>query len=169
MKIVLGLFGVSALVVGSATALDLRFNWTASMPRGVYREVTPSLERGAWVAVCLEGAAAALARERGYVIEGSCASGLMPVFKRIAAVPGDRVAVARDAVAVNGERIAGSDLHARDSQGRALKSVADGEFALESGRYFVMGLRLSRSWDSRYFGPVSEHQIVAGAEPVWTF
>jgi type IV secretory pathway protease TraF len=33
----------------------------------------------------------------------------------------------------------------------------------------VMGMNPSRSWDSRYFGAISAHQIVAGARPLWTF
>jgi len=169
VRIVLAIFASSALAVGAASAFDLRVNWTESMPRGIYQRMEPTLERGAWVAVCLDGAAADLARERGYVIDGSCASGLAPIFKRLVGVPGDRVAVAMDGVAVNGAAVPHSELTEVDSRGRPLEHTGEGEIILSEGRFFVMGMNPSRSWDSRYFGAVSANQIVAGARPLWTF
>ena len=169
VRIVLGIFALSAVLVGGASTFDLRVNWTESMPRGIYQRMEPALERGAWVAVCLEGDAAELARERGYVIDGSCPSGLTPIFKRLVGVPGDRIRVAMDGVAVNGAAVADSELAEVDSRRRPLEHTAQGELVLTEGRYFVMGMNASRSWDSRYFGAVSARQIVAGAKPLWTF
>ena len=96
VRIVLGIFTLSAVLLGATSAFDLRVNWTESMPRGIHQRVRPAVERGAWVAVCLESDAAELARERGYVIDGSCPSGLTPVFKRVVGIPGDRIRIARD-------------------------------------------------------------------------
>jgi len=93
---VLGIFTLSAVLLGAASAFDLRVNWTESMPRGIHQRVRPAVERGAWVAVCLESAAAEVVWERGYVIDGSCPSGLTPVFKRVVGIPGDRIRVARE-------------------------------------------------------------------------
>ena len=169
VRIVLGIFALSAVLVGAAGAFDLRVNWTESMPRGIYQRMEPVLERGAWVAVCLEGNAAELARERGYVIDGSCPSGFTPVFKRLVGVPGDRIRVAMDGVAVNGVGVPHSELKEVDSRGRPLDRTAQGEFVLTEDRFFVMGMNPSRSWDSRYFGAISARQIVAGARPLWTF
>jgi len=169
VRIFLGIFGLSAVIVGGGIAFDLRVNWTESMPRGIYQRVQPVFERSAWVAVCLEGDAAELARERGYVIDGSCPSGLTPIFKRLAGVPGDRVRIAMDGVAVNGAPVPDSGLKEVDSRGRLLAHIAQGEFLLSEGRFFAMGMNPSRSWDSRYFGAVSAHQIIAGARPLWTF
>jgi len=166
---VLAIFASSAVLVGAAGAFDLRVNWTESMPRGIYQRMEPAPERGAWVAVCLEGAAAELARDRGYVIDGSCASGLAPIFKRMVGVPGDRIEVATGGVAVNGAAVPESELKPVDSRGRPLEHASEGEFVLPEGRFFVMGMNPSRSWDSRYFGAVSAQQIVAGARPLWTF
>ena len=167
--IALGILAMSAVILVVTRAFDVRVNWTESMPRGVYQRTDPALERGAWVAVCLEGKAAQLARERAYVIDGSCASGLTPVLKRIVGIPGDRIDLAIDGVAVNGAPLPDSALKEVDSRGRPLERAAEEEFVLPEGRYFVMGMNPSRSWDSRYFGAVSEHQIVAGARPLWTF
>jgi conjugative transfer signal peptidase TraF len=168
-RTVVGILALSGLIVGVASAFGLRVNWTESMPRGIYQRVQPVLERGAWVAVCVDGDAAELARERGYVIDGSCPSGLTPIFKRLAAVPGDRVRIERDGVAVNGAPVPGSELKEFDSRGRSLEPIAQGEFLLTEGQFFVMGMNSPRSWDSRYFGAVSAHQIIAGARPLWRF
>jgi conjugative transfer signal peptidase TraF len=170
VRIVLSILGASALLVAVASAFELRVNWTESMPRGLYQRVDPTLVRGESVAVCLEGEAARIARERRYVIAGSCRSGLAEVVKRIVAIPGDRVELGRrDGVRVNGEPIAGSALLDRDSQGEPLAPAEEGELVLAEGRYFVMGTNVRRSWDSRYFGPIAREQIVGGARPLWTF
>jgi hypothetical protein len=71
VRIVLGIFTLSAILVGPASAFVLRVSWTESMPRGIHQRVRPALERGAWVAVCLESNVAELARERRCVIDGS--------------------------------------------------------------------------------------------------
>jgi conjugative transfer signal peptidase TraF len=169
VRLVLSILAASALLVVVAEAFDLRVNWTESMPRGLYQRVEPSLVRGEWVAVCLVGNAAELARDRAYVIDGACPSGLAEIVKRIAAVPGDRVALGRDGVRINSRPLAGSELQDRDSRGAPLPHAAEGELVLAEGRYFVMGAKLERSWDSRYFGPIAREQIVSGARPIWTF
>lgn len=150
VRFVLSILAASALLVIAADAFDLRLNWTESMPRGLYQRVDPALVRGEWVAVCLAGDAARFARERAYVIDGSCPSGLSEIVKRIAAIPGDRIAVERSGVRVNGRPVEGSEIQDRDSRGDPLPHAAEGELVLAEGRYFVMGAKLERSWDSRY-------------------
>lgn len=169
MKIVGGIFVICIVAVGCAKAFDLHVNWTESMPRGLYRSVEPTFGRGEWVAVCLEGDAAAIARERAYVIDGSCREGLAAVFKQIRAVPGDRVELDVDGVHINGEAVAGSMLSEVDSKGRRLANAGTGERLLADGTFWVMGTNLNRSWDSRYFGVVRETQIIGKAVPVLTF
>jgi conjugative transfer signal peptidase TraF len=169
VRLVAAIFAASALLVGVSTALELRVNWTESMPLGLYQRTGPALVRGAWVAVCLDGEAARIARERHYVIAGSCASGVTEIVKRIAAIPGDRIELGQDGVRVNGDPIPGSELQGRDRQGAPLAHAEEGEFVLADGRYWVMGTHVRRSWDSRYFGPIAREQIVGGARPLWTF
>jgi conjugative transfer signal peptidase TraF len=168
VRIVVSILAASALLVGVGLALDVRVNWTASMPRGLYQRIDPVLERDAWVAICLEGEAAHIAEARGYVIRGTCPSGLTPIFKRVAAVPGDRVALSPAGVRINGEPVAASGLKPIDSRGRPLEHASEGELVLADGRYFVLGMNAEQSWDSRYFGAVSAQQIIAGAKPLWT-
>ena len=132
--------GLVALILCIAWAAGLRVNVTASLPRGLYLLCPGTPDRGDFVAFCLSGEFAALAGERGYVLAGSCASGLRPLLKRVAALPGDVVDVAALL------------LRARDSQGRPLPS------ALHSG-VVPPGMVLlladhPGSFDGRYFGLV---------------
>ena len=168
-RIALAIFALGAALVGTASTFDLRLNWTESMPRGLYQRMDPAFERDAWVAICLEGGAAEIARKRGYVIDGSCASGLAPIFKHLVGVPGDRIDIAADGIAVNGALIPHSEVKEFDSLGRPLEHTPEGEMVLPEGRFFAMGMNPSRSWDSRYFGAILAHQIVASARPLWTF
>ncbi len=169
VRIVAAIFAASALLVGISQAFELRINWTESMPLGLYQRVDPALVRGEWVAVCLNGEAARIARERHYLIAGSCPSGVTEIVKRIAAIPGDRIELGPYGVRVNGEAIPSSELLDRDTQGAPLSHADEGEFVLAEGRYWVMGTHVRRSWDSRYFGPIAREQIVGGARPLWTF
>ncbi len=132
--------GLVALLLCIAWAAGLRVNVTASLPRGLYLLCPGTPGRGDFAAFCLSGELAALAGERGYVLAGSCASGLRPLLKRVAALPGDVVDVAA------------LPLRATDSQGRPLPS------ALHSGVVPPgMALLLADhpgSFDGRYFGLV---------------
>ena len=87
------LFALSwvALVLLLCWCAGLRVNLTPSLPQGVYivRPGTPG--KGDLVTFCLEGKFADLARERGYLVAGSCPSGLRPLLKRITGLPGDAI------------------------------------------------------------------------------
>lgn len=90
MKWILGLLTLVAVGTWSWEQ-GFRFNATASLPMGVYRVVLGPMERGDLASVCLGGEYAELARERGYLRSGICPSGLQPLLKLIAALPGDTV------------------------------------------------------------------------------
>jgi conjugative transfer signal peptidase TraF len=142
------------LALGVCWFAGLRINVTASLPQGLYllRPGTPG--KGEYAAVCLSGEFAELARERGYLQAGSCPSGLRPLLKQVAGLPGDWVDT--------------SSLHisAADSLGRPLPS------ALRGGRIAPgMALLLAPhqgSFDGRYFGlvPLASLQRV---RPLWAF
>lgn len=167
--IVLGTIVSVGLAGLAAHAFDVHVNWTDSMPRGVYQRVEARLERGSWVVFCLDEVAADRALERRYVARGACPSGVQPIFKRIAAVPGDRVAFGASGVAINGAQVADSGVLSSDTSGRPLGAFTEGEIVVADDHFFVLGTNLERSWDSRYFGPVAISQITGSAAPVWTF
>ena len=141
-----------------AHASGLRINPTPSLPKGIYRftpeQGSADLAKGDLVSFCLRGEFADLAKERGYLQAGFCESGLRPLLKRLAGLPGDQIDTAVLAI------------RTMDSQGRPMPS------ALQSGVIHTgMALVLADhegSFDSRYFGlvPLESLQRV---EPVFVF
>lgn len=161
----------AALFLGAWASGDvLAVNTTASMPRGVY--LVSDLEtpaRGLVVAACIPNHGdVAVYRERGYLPESSrCASGLAPVLKPIAAVPGDVVALDDRGLWVNGELLENSRVFDTDSQGKALRHLPVGwKKVLGAGEYFLLANRIERSLDSRYYGTVTRTQLLGQARPL---
>ena len=149
-----GLFTVLWLVMIGilAHASGLRINPTPSLPKGVYRIAPGEPAKGDFVTFCLRGEFAELARERGYLQAGSCESGLRPLLKRLAGVPGD--CIVADGLAVR----------TVDSQGRPMPSALRSG-VITSGMAMVLADH-EGSFDSRYFGlvPLESLQRV---EPVF--
>lgn len=137
-----------------AHAAGLRINPTPSLPRGIYRLAPGEPQRGDLVSFCLQGEFVDLARERGYLQAGSCKSGLRPLLKRLAAMPGDFIEA--DSLAIR----------AVDSQGRPMPSVLKSG-VVPSGMALVLADH-EGSFDSRYFGlvPLESLQRV---EPLLVF
>lgn len=142
----------------------LRFNFTPSIPRGIYREVGERIDRGRIVLVCLPGRVTAQALERGYLRWGSCASGVEPVGKIVVALPGDLVGIDDQGVQVNGEMLAETEPQLTDSGGRPLPRLSLDPAPLAPGQVIVIAPR-PRSFDSCYFGSISTSQVVAVVHP----
>lgn len=147
-------------VIGLALTLvlvfcaGLRFNPTPSLPKGIYCLVSEAPTKNDLVSFCLEGEFAELALERGYLEPGSCPSGLRPLLKRLAALPGDFVDPAT------------FPIRAVDSHGRSMSpALAPG--VVPPGMALVLADHPG-SFDSRYFGfvPLESLQWV---EPVFVF
>ena len=147
-------------VIGLALTLvlffctGLRFNPTPSLPKGIYCLVSEAPTKNNLVSFCLEGEFAELALERGYLEPGSCPSGLRPLLKRLAALPGDFV----DPSAF--------PIRAVDSHGRSI-SPALMSGVVPPGMALVLADHPG-SFDSRYFGfvPLESLQRV---KPVFLF
>lgn len=132
----------------------LRFNPTPSLPKGVYRIVPGIPERNELVSFCLEGEFAELALERGYLEPGSCPSGLRPLLKRLAALPGD-------SVDPYSHPICAVDSHGRSMAPALVPGVVPPGMALVLADH-------PGSFDSRYFGfvPLDSLQRV---KPIFVF
>jgi conjugative transfer signal peptidase TraF len=167
----LGVSAALAHLAISAVAVRLYpINTSPSLPMGFYR-VVPGIRPavGDVVLVCLPNPIADFARSRGYLTGGRCASGVEPLGKRIAAADGDTVAVSTMGVVVNGRPVPHTTpLHA-DSRGRPLPQLAGGRWVLRPGELWLMANYNRRSFDSRYFGPISMHVAIAVVRPAWTW
>lgn len=155
-------------LVAAAYAFGLRLNISPSIAPGVYRVTNEPVERGATVIVCLPTELSALARARDYISAGSCADGNAPIGKRVAALPGDTVALNSRGLSVNGHALPNTRPLARDHEGRPLPHLAYGQYLVNVGQIWLVSTYSSRSFDSRYFGPVPASSIVSRVSPLIT-
>jgi conjugative transfer signal peptidase TraF len=125
-------------------------NETPSMQKGLYIRTgdAQKLKRGEIVAMPMPKSA------KDYLVGtlGYPADTLL--IKRVAALPGDIVCRQSDTVTVAGKTL---QANARDRHDNALRDW-QGCYKLTNERIFIQGDH-SGSFDSRYFGPVSQHAL----------
>jgi conjugative transfer signal peptidase TraF len=148
-------------------ALGIRLNVSPSLPIGLYRvSANPAANL---VEFCPAEPFASIANARGYRQAGRCQDGGTPLLKPVAARPGDLVTVSLGGVAVNGVLLTNSAPRQRDTAGRPLASWSRGTYEVGQGTLWVVSSYESRSYDSRYFGPIAESRVLARLRPllVW--
>lgn len=167
--VLLGAAGGLLAVTLLAGIAGVRWTYTGSIPPGLYHFTSGVPARGSIVAVCLQQPVAELALRRGYVRRGCCPTGVEELGKPVLAVAGDTVELNPEVIAVNGRRIPQSGTFAHDSRGRPLPHYPWGKYILEDGELWLFSPYQLRSFDSRYFGPVRESQVVAIVRPLATW
>ena len=165
-------FGVmlAAAVVISSTVISLRqfgptlfINITPSEPRGVYRlrlHAPDQYVRGMYVIFPVPKEVESLVYGRGWLPKGA------PFLKEIRGLVGDQVCILTHGLIINGQRI--GPVLAFDSHGLPLPQ-RQGCQRLELSQFFAASTYLDRSFDGRYFGPLSLLSIVGEAVPLWTY
>jgi len=142
------------------------------LPRGLWR-ITPVAEIGVGeVAYFCPPATReiALALDRGYLAPGPCVSGTVPLFKRLAARPGDTVTVSSLGLSVNGGPLMpNTAAMCADGDQRALPVITPGTYPVPHGLGWFVSDYTPYSYDSRYFGPLPLRLARARAELVWTY
>ena len=154
----------TAAVVVSAWALDIRLNLTASLPLGLYIATDRPTD---YVAFCVGGQAEKIALARQYISPGRCPAGGTPLLKKIVARAGDVVRLDERGIAVNGHLIPRTYPRLRDSLNRPLAEYPDGEYVVPQGAFWAVSSYDDRSYDSRYYGPVSSSAIRLHLRPLW--
>jgi len=155
---------LAVLAVGVLSFLPvapkLIWNASPSVPLGLYSiEPARHLEITDLVAVETPEPLASFMAERRYLPRG------VPLMKRVAALPGQRVC--RNGAYITIDGIDMGEALVRDRAGRALPSwqgcrrIADGEI-------FLMNWAAPDSMDGRYFGPLATNSIIGRAIPLWT-
>jgi conjugative transfer signal peptidase TraF len=144
--------GLVVIALYTFWSTGFRINTTPSVPRGLYKIAAGPVQRGDLASYCLDPLVAVV-KERQYLASGSCQSGLRPLVKEVAGLPGDEISVGPDGISVNGHEQLNSAAKAFDKQGRPTP-----ESHLESG-IIPAGLALllahhPGSFDGRYFGLV---------------
>ena len=149
---------VTAFCVASAWQVlyppkpKLIYNKTTSAPIGWYAvERKRSLHRDDLVAAFAPQTARNLAEARGYLPDH------VPLIKTVWAIGGERVC--HDGQRVRVLNRPDISVLGQDGLGRALP-VISGCYRLDADEVFLVSNTISNSWDSRYFGPVSDELIL---------
>lgn len=151
------LLGVLSLVT---FAPKLIWNASASTPIGLYSiEPDPSPDITGLVAVHAPEPLASFLADGGYLPRG------VPLLKRVAGLPGQRVC--RTGLAITVDAVPMGDALERDRRGNPLPTwqgcrvVADDEL-------FLMNWQVPDSLDGRYFGPLPASAVIGRAIPLYT-
>lgn len=86
----------------------------------------------------------------------------------VSAEAGDAVDLSANGICVNGAAVPNTRPLIRDSRGRQLTPWRFGRFTVAPGTVWVASSYHSRSYDSRYFGPIPTTAIVAHVRPLLT-
>lgn len=155
-------FGMAALAAALVALLasHLIWNWTPSLPRGLYwlsRGEAP--EVGRLMAFPVPVGVRALVHERRYLPPGAV------LVKPVVAVAGDRVCAIDGSFWVNGRSL--GRIPTEDSAGRPLPHF-EGCGAVARGLVYVAS-HYATSFDSRTFGPVATADVRGRVTPLWTY
>ena len=140
--------------------IKLIWNASASAPIGFYSiDFAGPFEVTDLVAVDAPEPLATFLAERGYLPKG------VPLLKRVAGLPGQRVCRAGLAITVDGIEMA--EALERDRIGRALP-VWQGCRVIAPSEIFLLNWDVRDSLDGRYFGPIPASSVIGRAVPLWT-
>lgn len=164
-----GVLGVLGALAFGVQASGLRWQHTESLPRGLYRlDRDAPITRGSIALWCLNKARGRWARERGYLTRGRCPGEVEALGKVVLALAGDTVDWTPDGVRLNGRPVARTAPMLRDRAGRSLAPVPFGRYVLAPGTAWLFSPYSTRSFDSRYFGPLPVSQSHGVVRLVWT-
>jgi conjugative transfer signal peptidase TraF len=149
--------GLLLLTCPKVSAPTLLWNFSPSVPLGLYRLAMRPPTRGTLAVIRLPEPLFSLANARGYLPAGTL------LIKWVAAGSGDVVCRHGSMITINGRTVA----YARttDASGRPLPRWA-GCRRLRADQAFVLSA-VPDSFDSRYFGSVERRHVLGTALPVW--
>jgi len=102
---------------------------------------------------------ASLSIARGYRDPGACRDGAAPLLKPVVASAGDAVELSSRGISVNGVLLLNTAPLSKDSKGRPLGAWRFGRSFVAPGTVWVASSYHPRSFDSRYFGPITTTAI----------
>ena len=169
------------LLLGAGTAISavafsefgFVFNFTHSAPFGIYRPVAepnvPLHTDSPYAFFCPDQRSPGLKDNPNTRRSlGTCPDGYAALLKPVVAWPGDTVTTSPVGVAVNGTPVQNSAPLVRDSLGRELHPYPYGTYEVLAGQIWVVSSYSSKSFDSRYFGPVPLKTVREWVRPLIT-
>ena len=155
-RLVGGLAAVLVVVAVGAHLVGVRFNYTESLPRGLYLASgfdADGVSRGDLVAACPTPEAARAVSK--YLPRGRCPEGVIELAKHVVGLPGDTVQVDSLGVRVGGVPLPDSAPLFHDRMGQPIYPRL-GTAVLGPDEYWLFSNRVPTSMDSRYVGPVAD-------------
>lgn len=163
-RIVLALLSLALLqLAASSQGSDkcLWLNLTGSEPIGLYRAAKfEKLKRGDMVIVTVPPEFDRYLYTRRWLPQG------WSLLKHVGAVPGDVYCVADSTLFINGVRI--GPVYAADRHGLPLPQLR-GCHVVPQGKFLPVAVRIPRSFDGRYMGPLDVSLIRAVARPLLVY
>jgi conjugative transfer signal peptidase TraF len=144
----------------------IRVNASESLPIGLYRITSDQSAR--LIEFCPAEPFGSLSANRAYRGKGTCPDGGEPLMKPIVAVEGDTVKFSATGVAINGKVLPNSSPLRFDTKDRPLPHWPFGTYRVPAGTVWVISSFNNRSFDSRYFGPISTRAIRHHLRPLIT-
>lgn len=153
------------------TGFGVVFNYTHSAPFGLYREEFESEatihDPAPYVFFCPDRRWPSMRGEPNYRDPmRTCPDGFSPLIKPVVAWPGDLVSVSANGIRVNGRPLPNSAPIERDSKGQQLRPFAHGEYRVGPNELWVVSSFSTRSFDSRYFGPIPLRSVHSWLRPL---
>jgi conjugative transfer signal peptidase TraF len=162
------IISVIFIMVAALIYSKIVINISPSIPVGIYLKTTPHPQKGSLISVCLPKDTMKQGIENHYVISGwGTCDGMLPLLKEIIAVPGDDVILMNNAISVNG-KIYHSPTYNKDSAGNLMPIYPRGHYPNTTG-YWLLGISDIRSWDSRYWGAISNNLIKNSLLPIFVW
>lgn len=168
---VFGLLFLIYFVTQLLQYVGLRYNSSQSMPYKFWqsKKFNNLPQKNQVVVFCPPAChAITLAYERGYFNYGPCPGGCLPLLKPIVAVAGDNVDITVDGIRVNGHLLPNSASQSIDNNGQFLPKIPLGRYQVKKGQVWLVSNFTSKSFDSRYFGPIAVEHISHSAQPLWS-
>lgn len=136
-------------------------NLTGSEPPGLYRmeKGRGEIRRGDLVLMDIPEEFHRYVYGRGWIPEG------WPLIKHVGGVAGDLFCVAGSSFAVNGAEV--GPVFSMDEEGLPLPHLS-GCQRIPADRFLPVAVRIERSFDGRYMGPVEIDRIRGKLTPIWT-
>ncbi|MBO9107319.1 S26 family signal peptidase [Agrobacterium sp. S2/73] len=154
------LLGILSFVSFVSFAPKLIWNASASTPIGLYAiEADQSPDVTDLVAVNAPEPLASFLADGGYLPRG------VPLLKRVAALPEQRVC--RTGLAITVDGVPMGDALDHDRRGRPLP-IWQGCRLVANGELFLMNWQVRDSLDGRYFGPLPATAVIGRATPLYT-
>jgi conjugative transfer signal peptidase TraF len=139
------------------SSFGLRINTSPSLPLGLY--ITTPDASASLIEFCPVEPFATLAIVRGYRDAGACRDGAAPLLKPVVAKSGDVVELSPRGISVNGALLPNTAPLSTDTKGRHLEAWPSGRYVVAPETVWVASAYHPRSFDSRYFGPLSKLAI----------